>query len=178
MRLELTAEKRSRTAAGRSTAFVIENMDRFSPETERLLRASGWFEGRTVPALVEAWRAELETPGGFALSPAARQVLSEFGGLHIQAKGAGIACARSDIDLNPLLAKCEEDRFSSFNCLQGKQLFPLGEADLGHLFVAIDGGGNVYLVMQFVVYVADSFDAALEVLLLGKKTKLLEEHVV
>lgn len=153
-------------------------MDRFSPETERLLRASGWFEGRTVPTLVEAWRAEMETPGGFVLSSAASQVLSEFGGLHIQAQGAGIACARSDINLNPPLAKFEEDRFFSFQCLQNKQLFPLGEAHLGHLFVAIDEGGSVYLIMQLVLYVADTFDAALEVLLRGKEAKLLEEYAV
>jgi hypothetical protein len=153
-------------------------MSRFSSETEQLLKASGWFEGRSVPNLVESWRVELETPGGFMMSSAASQALREFGGLHIQATGAGINCARSDIDLNPALAKFEEDRFFSFHCLQGRQLFPLGEAIVGHVFTAIDEKGQVFLIMQDVHFVASSFEAALENLLLGKRTILLEEAAV
>jgi hypothetical protein len=153
-------------------------MSRFSRETEHLLKLSGWFEGRAVLHLVELWQDELETLGGFNLSPTARQVLNEFGGLHILSEGAGIACARSDLNLIPLLAKGEEDRFLSFSCLKGKQLFLLGEAILGHVFVAIDESGKVFLIMDAVHYVADSFDAALENLLLGKGTQLLEEAAV
>ena len=150
-------------------------MSRFSSETEQLLRSAGWYEGRSVPALVESWRMELERADGFRLSRAARQVLSEFGGLHILSEGAGVACARSDLDINPPLAKFEEDRFFSFDCLKGKEVFPLGEAIVGHVFAAIDQGCNVYLVMQQVHYVARGFEAALENLLLGHGTKFLEE---
>ncbi|MGH9883125.1 MAG: SUKH-3 domain-containing protein, partial [Pyrinomonadaceae bacterium] len=96
---------------------------------------------------------------------AARQVLGEFGGLHILSEGAGVACARSDLNINPSLAKFEEDRFFSFYCLKGKAVFPLGEAIVGHFFAAIDEGCNVYLVMQEVRHVASSFEAALENLL-------------
>ena len=150
-------------------------MSRFSKETEHLLKASGWFEGRSVPHLVEAWRAELETPGGFTLSDVARRILNEFGGLHVLSEGAGFECARSDVDINPLLARSEEDRFFSFDCLKTRRIFPLGEAVSGHLFAAVDDSGHVYLVMDVVLHVADSFDAALENLLLGKGTRLLEE---
>lgn len=149
-------------------------MGRFSAETEQLLRASGWFEGRAVPDLVESWRAEVESSRGFVLTPVARRALNEFGGLHILSEGAGVAYARSDIDFNPTLAMFEEDRFFSFQCLQGKQLFPLGEAALGHVFAVIDESGAVYLVMEEVHYVADTFDAALESILLGKDTMYLE----
>lgn len=38
-----------------------------------------------------ARRAELETQGGFVLSSAAPQVLTEFDGLHIQADGAPVS---------------------------------------------------------------------------------------
>jgi hypothetical protein len=153
-------------------------MSRFSSETEYLLKASGWFEGRSMPTLVERWQTELERPNGFSMSRVARQVLNEFGGLHIWSQGTGSDCARSDIDINPLLGQYEESRFFSFTCLQGKQLFPLGEAVLGHLFVTIDQDGNVYLIMEFVIHLAKTFDAALENLLLGKQGMLLEEYAV
>jgi hypothetical protein len=150
-------------------------MNRFSNETEWLLRSAGWFEGRSVPDLVDYWQAKLESHAGFTLSPVARQVLNEFGGLHIMSKGAGLECARSDINLNPLLAEGEEDRFFTyFSCLNGKQLFPLGEAVLGHSFAAIDSTGEVFLIMDQVHYVAESFDLALESLLLGGRTVFLQ----
>ncbi|SRR6266404_1525009 len=151
-------------------------MKRFSNETEWLLRSAGWFEGRSVPHLVDYWQAKLESNDGFTLSPVARQVLSEFGGLHIMSKGAGLESARSDINLNPLLAEAEEDRFFTyFSTLKGKQLFPLGEADRGHTFAAIDSSGVVFLIMDQAYYVAESFDTALESLLLGGRTVFLEE---
>src|SRR5688500_4587243 len=126
----------------------MEGMRRFSSETEQLLKSAGWYEGRSVPALVESWQRELERADGFKLSQAALQVLEEFGGLHILSEGAGVACARADLDLNPSLAIFEEDRFFSFECLKGKEVFPLGEAIVGHAFAAIDQDCNVYLVMQ------------------------------
>jgi hypothetical protein len=116
----------------------------------------------------------LERVDGFKFSSAARQILDEFGGLHILSEGASVACARSDLHINPSLAKFEEDRFFSFDCLKGKEVFPIGEAILGHVFVAIDERSNVYLVMQEVHHVANSFEAALENLLLGLGTKFLE----
>jgi len=150
-------------------------MSRFSQEVDQLLKTAGWYEGRSVPGLVESWQKELERRGGFRLSQAARSALNEFGGLHILSKGTGVACARSDLHINPLLVSGEEDRFFSFECFQRKAVFPLGEAILGHVFAAIDEDTNVYLVMQEVHYVANSFEAALENLLLGLGTKLLEE---
>ena len=153
---------------------VMEGMRRFSSETEQLLKSAGWYEGRSVPALVESWQRELERADGFKLSQTARQVLVEFGGLHILSEGAGVACARSDLDVNPSLAMLEEDRFLSFDCLKGKEVFPLGEAIVGHVFVAIDESCNVYLVMEEVRHVSSSFDAALENLLLGLGTNFLE----
>jgi hypothetical protein len=150
-------------------------MSRFSREVEQLLKAAGWYEGRAVPDLVESWRIELERGDGFRLSQAARLVLGEFGGLHVLSDGTGVACARSDLHINPLLAKFEEDRFFSFECFKGKEVFPLGEAILGHVFAAIDEECKVYLVMQEVHHVASSFDGALENLLLGLGTRFLEE---
>jgi hypothetical protein len=149
-------------------------MGRFSNETEELLKASGWFDGRSVPDLVESWRTEVESRGAFALTPAAHRALNEFGGLHIKSEGAGIAWARTDIDINPTFAMFEDDRIFSFHCLQGKQLFPLGEASWGQYFAVIDECGKVYLVMEDVHYVADTFEAALETILLGKETRVLE----
>jgi hypothetical protein len=149
-------------------------MSRFSSETEQLLKRAGWFEGRCDSSQVEAWAHEMESPDGFKMSSVARSVLKEFGGLHIKPDGPGLECARSDIEINPLLAKCEEDRFFSFSCFQSKQVFPLGEAVVGHTFAAIDEEGKVHLVMQEVQLVANSFDAALESLLLGMRSHVIE----
>src|SRR5580765_5604611 len=119
-------------------------MSRFSAQVEVLLKKSGWFEGRLVPALVGSWSVELESDDGFQLSPVARNVLTEFGGLHIKSEGPGEACARSDLNIDPLLVAGEEDRFLSFDCFRGKRMFPLGEAVVGHMFAAIDESGAVY----------------------------------
>ena len=127
-----------------------------------------------MPELVNAWSAQLESEKGFKLSLIAHDVLSEFGGLHIKSEGAGIDCARSDLNLDPSFVLGEEDRFLSFNCFRGKQVFPLGEAVGGYLFAAIDDHGVVYLVMEDVYYLADSFEAALEHLLLGLGSPLIE----
>ena len=149
-------------------------MSRFSSETEQLLKRAGWFEGRCDSSQVEAWAQEMASLDGFKMTPIARSVLKEFGGLHIKSHGPGLECARSDIEINPLLAKCEEDRFFAFSCFKGKQVFPLGEAVVGHMFAAIDEDGKVYLVMQEVQWVANSFDAALETLLLGMGSHVIE----
>jgi hypothetical protein len=149
-------------------------MSRFSLETEQLLKRAGWFAGRCDSSQVEDWAHEMESPDGFKMSSVAKSVLKEFGGLHIKSDGPGLECARSDIELNPLLAKCEEDRFFSFSCFMGKQVFPLGEAVVGHMFAAIDEEGKVYLVMEEVQLVASSFDAALESLLLGMGSHVIE----
>ena len=149
-------------------------MSRFSVQTEALLKKSGWFEGRSVPDLVASWSVELESEGGFQSSPVARDILTEFGGLHIKSEGPGEACARSDLNIDPSLVAGEEDRFRSFDCFNGKRVFPIGEAIVGHVFAAIDESGTVYLVIEEVRHVADSFEAALEHLLRGLGSRLIE----
>jgi hypothetical protein len=52
----------------------------------------------------------------------------------------------------------------------------LGEGDEGHYFIAIDKAGRVFLVMDFLMYVAETFESALENLLLGRKSRLVDEN--
>lgn len=127
-----------------------------------MLVAAGWHQGRDV-------RGALQLPSDFDIFPAALQVLREFGMLRVGGAGVGTDRARSTLDLNPSLAEGEFDRFEPFEDRIGDKLYPLGEVDGGYGFLAIDTQGRVFWVMDFIQFVAERFDEALEVLLLGKK---------
>ena len=131
-----------------------------------MLRDAGWHPGRRVPDAVERWRTTL-TPEGFRLHAAAEAVLLEYGGLHIGRVGPGVDQARSDVELDPVLAAGEADRFGDFPELAGRSVFPLGEAAGGHLFLGIAETGEVYALMDEVHGRWTAFSAALTHLLLG-----------
>jgi hypothetical protein len=145
-------------------------MQRHDPEVEQLLVAAGWYPGRQVTDLVARWRGALESDGGFQLHPAAESVLLEYGGLVIDSHGPGRDLARAPLHLDPTLALGEEDRLHEyFPELAGRDFFPLGETDNGHVFLAIDRGGAVVQVMDEVYGRWSSFERALESLLLGRR---------
>ena len=145
-------------------------MHRHDPDVERLLLAAGWHPGRRVAELVTQWRGALESDGGFQLHAAAESVLLEYGGLVIESHGPGRDLARAPLHLDPMLALGEEDRLHEyFPELAGRDLFPLGETDHGHAFLAIDRQGAVVQVMDEVYGKWSSFDEALESLLLGRR---------
>ncbi|MBL8203785.1 MAG: SUKH-3 domain-containing protein [Blastocatellia bacterium] len=137
-------------------------MKRFSDEVDRLLVKAGWFEGRDVLDQVRL----LE---GFTPFAAAQQVLREFGNLHIGSSGAGIDCARSDVEIDPSLIAGGEELIAEFENKLGIKLTPLGEAHNGHLIFLMDEQGRVFASWLFhdVFPYAKSFDRALETFLLG-----------
>lgn len=143
--------------------------DRFSSDVGRILTKCGWYAGRDVGE-------RLRLPSDFTVFPAAKQVLREFGGLHCGERGPGIECARATLDLDPSLAEGEADRFHLYSQRIGGRLYPLGEGDDGHYFVAIAEDGRVFLIMDFLMYVADRFDHALEHLLRGRRAHPVDER--
>jgi hypothetical protein len=136
--------------------------ERFLPETTAMLREAGWFPGRDVSN-------DLQLPPDFTLFPAALAVLKEFGLLHVGQGGPGVEMARTTLDLDPMLAIYENDTFSDYEKDIQAKLYPLGEAEHGHAFLAIDERGQVYLLFGKVYWISETFDAALDNLLNGLK---------
>ncbi|TKD06475.1 SUKH-3 domain-containing protein [Polyangium fumosum] len=140
----------------------------WSAQTEARLRGAGWFRGRRDSQRVARWRQTLETPDGFRMSMAAEKVLAEFGGLRVDCKGPGLACARGGFNLDPELASGEEDRFGDFRDQVGRDLFPLGEAYKGEVFLAIDDIGRVYLLGDRIQLAGARIYSALDSILVGR----------
>ncbi len=134
---------------------------RFPHKVQTLLRAAGWVPGRAV-----ALQSDL--PNGFVLFPRAKEVLEEFGGMHIGRVGPGKECATSDVEINPALAAglslCSASRTDA-----GALLYPIGEFHHGHAILLIDDTGRVHMYFDHLEPFADSFDQALCKLLLGRK---------
>jgi hypothetical protein len=147
-------------------------MPRFAPEAEKILRAGGWTPARSDAAFADLCSSALDRPGGFAMHPAARSAIQEFGGLAFGEVGAGVDFARSDVVFDPRLAIGEEDRLHDyFEELRGRAAYPLGECHHGHAFLAIDSEGRAYEVGDD-VYRGASLDALLEGLLLGRRQSI------
>lgn len=146
-------------------------MTRFSAQVEDTLRRAGWYSGRQVRNLVDAWRAQLLRSDGFEMFPSAERALLEFGGLKIDQQGTGQTCARESFALDPTVALYENDRFGDFVAVLNTRLYPLGEAVGGHYFLTIGENERVYLLMQNVELLGNNIDEALENLIVGVETK-------
>jgi hypothetical protein len=147
-------------------------MDRFAPAVREVLERAGWSPDRRVPeAQLQAWADSL----GMVMPESARQVLGEFGGIATTQLAPGVDLAREPFVLDPLLAVHEEDRFQEFRDSYGlDDLYPLGESAGGHWFIAIDGDGRTYLLMDDIRVLGETFDAALEALAVGRAARRLE----
>jgi hypothetical protein len=130
-----------------------------------ILRNAGWFEGRNVP---------IPLAGEYQPFPNAQIVLAEFGGLHIGDCGAGVDCARSDIEIDPNLAIHLFPELKAVERSINSRLFPLGEVHRGHGYLVIDENGRIYLLSDELSRFAPSFARSLELLLLGKKPSVAE----
>ncbi|HXG98829.1 MAG TPA: SUKH-3 domain-containing protein [Sphingomicrobium sp.] len=146
----------------------MSERDRFVPEVVKMLAEAGWHPGRDV-------RESLRLPADFELFPAAERVLSEFGNLKCGENDPGRGSARSTLRLDPSLAEGESDQFDRFSPSIGRRLYPLGEGDDGHFFVAIDDQGEVYILMDWTKFIGRTFDIALTNLLLGGPSVEIEE---
>lgn len=140
----------------------------FNPTTLRVLTAAGWTERRDRPDDLDLWEKKLSL--GFALFSSAADALRRFGGIQVTRRAPGAGWALRSFHLDPVLALDEEDRFEEFGELLGARLYPLGELDDGHAFLAIDEAGRVYALMLDVWLLGDSIDDAIEALVTGDAT--------
>jgi hypothetical protein len=139
-------------------------MTRFSLETERVLRAAGWYPGRRVD--VSEWK-RLLAAGGVHMHAAAEEFLREFGGLYVSSEGPGVTSGREPFEIDPALcADSEEDRFLAWGEEIGRPVFPLGELDDGRFCLGIDEYGEIYLVETWLASFGRG-DEAMEKLVLG-----------
>ena len=143
-------------------------MDRFSDQTEKVLRRAGWFPGRQVPEAVASWKTN-EMLSEFEMFPSAERVLLEFGGLKVREQGPGETCAREPFDVDPLQAGYEQDMFSDYSATVNTRLYPLGEVAGGLGYWAIGDNDHIYLLIHTIQLLGQNIDEALENLIIGRQ---------
>lgn len=136
---------------------------RFSELSLKFLQESGWYPGRNV------WDS-VQLPENFELLPIAVDILKEFGHLHVGKDGPGISCARTTVKFEPILADGEDERFRYYAEILRSKLYPLGALGNGYLLLAIDEHGQVFQLMDSLLFVDERFDKALDKLLTGIKS--------
>ncbi|MGW7257024.1 SUKH-3 domain-containing protein [Streptomyces sp. NPDC054834] len=138
----------------------------WSSETDGVLRRAGWRPGRSVPT--ETWEYVLHERGAFVAHSAARQFLSEFGGLVTYGWPAHPVVTRSAIRFDPLLAEWEDEIFARMGRQVGTPLYPVGRADEGASHLGIAEDGVLYMARGSVEPLGDSIDQALDRLVSGQ----------
>jgi hypothetical protein len=96
----------------------------------------------------------------------AKAFLGEFGGIHVEVDGPGVARYRESFIFDPTCAQGEDDRFSDISREFDINLSPLGEFGQGEFFIAIDQWGVVYLLAS-AIFKLGCLDEALENLVTG-----------
>lgn len=139
-------------------------MQRWSMETDRVLRRAGWQPGRSVAT--ETWEELLRERGFFLFHfhEAARRFLAEFGGLVTYGWPADAVATRSAVRFDPLTAEWDEAAFARLSEKAGTPLCPVGRADNGNSYLAMAEDGALYLAREDVEQLADSADRGLDVL--------------
>ena len=143
----------------------------FTGNVAEVLLAAGWADSWDKASAVLDWTRKLEL--GFAIFPAAQQALRRFGGLRVEQRGPGEMCARETFVIDPLLALYEDDRFQAYASPLGTELYPLGEAAAGHVFLAISTDGRVFALMDEIWLIGNTIEAAIESLVRGRAAERL-----
>ncbi|MFC8001763.1 SUKH-3 domain-containing protein [Streptomyces olivaceus] len=133
---------------------------RWPAETDRVLRAGGWFPGRSLPTAT--WEGILRGIGTFEIHNAARDFLAEFGAVGVPHRDSGVSMPRRDFSLDPLLAVWDAEIIEDLAEQAGTDLYPVGMRDRRntHLMMAADGA--VYEGMDQVWLLAAAPDQAIE----------------
>ncbi|MEV5955890.1 SUKH-3 domain-containing protein [Streptomyces sp. NPDC051987] len=142
-----------------------ETTPRWSAETERGLRAAGWFPGRSLPT--REWETTLLEHGGFGIHDAARRFLAEFGGLESRERGPGKTMVRMGFSLDPTAAEWDDEIFDVLSEEADTELYPIGSADRRNSYLGIAPDGAVYIGMDSVTLLAETSDRALGKLVEG-----------
>jgi hypothetical protein len=133
---------------------------RWSEETDRVLRAGGWFPGRSVPT--ETWESILLQTGEFEIHDAARRFLSEFGAVGVSYREPWDSMPWMEFSLDPLLAFWDAEIIDDLAEQAGVDLYPIGMRDRGNQHLAMAEDGSVYAGMDSVWLLAPTPDEALQ----------------
>ena len=133
---------------------------RWAEETDRVLRAGGWFPGRSVPT--ETWESVLLQSGEFEIHDAARRFLAEFGAVGVPYRDPWDTMPWMEFSLDPLLAFWDGEIIDDLAEQAGVDLYPIGMRDRGNQCLAMAEDGAVYAGMDSVWLLAPTPDEALQ----------------
>ncbi|MFJ5998134.1 SUKH-3 domain-containing protein [Streptomyces sp. NPDC092370] len=133
---------------------------RWPEETDRVLRAGGWFPGRSVPT--ETWESILLQTGEFEMHDAARRFLGEFGAVGVPYREPWDSMPWMEFSLDPLLAVWDAEIIDDLAEQAGADLYPIGMRDRGNQYLAMAEDGSVYAGMDSVWLLAPTPDEALQ----------------
>lgn len=135
------------------------------PDVDAVLRKAGWTPDRWHPLSEDEWVRRVGP--GFTWSPAAHDALARFAGIRVEQSGPGVAAARGTFEFRPEAALGEDDRFEWFRPIIHTGLFPLGEMDGGHAFLAVARDGRVYALMDEAWRVGETIEDEITALVRG-----------
>jgi hypothetical protein len=147
--------------------------DRFPPDVTDVLLRAGWVPGRDVQAHVVAWLENLLEDHPWVAEEraealaAGRNILAEFGGLHVPLFGPGAETALLPFDFHPGGDTPDPYAFEHLSERLGSALFPLGTVADGRFDLVVDGVGRVYLTGDVDRYLGATIDEALVRLVRG-----------
>ncbi len=131
------------------------------PSVELLFRAAGWFAAR-----------QIEVDPRVMVNPLAASLLAEFGGLHVGQTGAGVECARSDIEFG-FQDLGWFDAFGAWRNLISRSLTPVADLHHQHGYLLVDT--EFYYAINIIdfelVFHGASFGEAVKQLLLGLRPR-------
>jgi len=133
---------------------------RWSAQTDGVLRAAGWWPGRSVRT--ETWVALLGERGAFIVHEAARRFLAEFGGLVTYGWPADSAVTQSAVRFDPLAVEWDGETFGRLSEEAGRPLCPVGRADNGSSYLAMAESGALYLARERAELLDESTDQGLD----------------
>ncbi|WP_430727329.1 SUKH-3 domain-containing protein [Streptomyces beigongshangae] len=135
--------------------------ERWSAETDRMLRAGGWYPGRAIPT--QTWEDALLQSGEYEIHDAARRFLAEFGAVGVPHRDPLDATSWLEFRLDPLLAFWDAEIIEDLAEQAGvDSLYPIGMRDRGNQYLAMAADGAVYAGMDSVWLLAPTPDEAVQ----------------
>lgn len=143
-----------------------------SERAAEVLAEHGWSSSYSAAERISEWVQQLGP--GFSFSPAAADALARYGGITVRQSGPGIERGRDSFELDPTLALGEAELFREYGAIVGEDLFPIGEAANGRVFLAVASDGRVYALMGEELWrIGVNIDEALTKLVEGRRVELL-----
>jgi hypothetical protein len=133
---------------------------RRSEETDQVLRAGGWFPGRSVPT--QTRESILLQTGEFEIHDAARRFLAEYGAVGLPYREPSDSMPWMEFSLDPLLAIWDAEIIDDLAEQAGVDLYPIGMRDRGNQHLAMAEDGSVYAGMDSIWLLAPTADEALQ----------------